>query len=491
MPLPLLVAVVVAFGLDTPGDLDLLAPAEVLRRLLETLGGVVVVAVTAGVLGLVLASAARREGGPTVRLRRTYLLGSRACEVLALGTFAWIIHSVGWRQVVRSGFNLRGAILADEVLILAPFLLSQLAVWAGLYPAERALRSRAVPSAGGVFGHVARRARQTMGLILPVVLIFALGQDLVGRFLPSASGDAWVQVGVMAAMGALVLVFSPAFVRMAWPTRRLEDGPLRDRLERLAARHRFRCTDILVWETGGTAVNAGVTGALPWFRYVLLTDALIERLDARQVAAVFGHEVGHIAHRHLLSFGLFFLGSLGILALMGQGIEAYVTLPAGVDTEDLAATTVLQSAVFLGLVVAYFLGVFGLLSRRFERQADVYGCRAVSCDVDGCPPHIDVDGKPGAALTGPAPGLCILGIRIFAEALADVARLNGIDRDVRSWRHGSIGRRIAFVEGLAGRPEAERRFQAGTVRLRLGLLVLLAGSVALAVAAGSVEYLGR
>jgi STE24 endopeptidase len=491
MPLPLLVAVVVAFGLDTPGDLGPLAFAEILARLLETLGGMFIVAATAGALGFGLASAARRAGRPTARIRRVYILGSRACEVLAVGVFAWTIHAVGWRQVVRSGFHLRGAILLDEILILAPFLLSQLAVWAGLYPAERALRPWSTLASGGVVGHVARRARQTMGLVLPVVLIFALGQDLVGRMAPSTSGDAWVQVGVMAAMGALVLVLSPAFVRLAWPTRRLEDGPLRDRLERLAARHRFRCTDILVWETGGTVVNAGVTGALPWFRYVLLTDALIDGLDPRQVAAVFGHEVGHIAHRHLLSFGLFFLGSLGILALMGQGIEAYVTLPKGADTDDLMATTALQSAVFLGLVVAYFLGVFGLLSRRFERQADVYGCRAVSCDDDGCPPHLDVDGKAGSVMTGPASGLCLLGIRIFAEALSDVARLNGIDRDVKSWRHGSIGRRIEFVEGLAGRPEAERQFQAGTLRLRLGLLVLLAGSVALAVAAGSVEYLGR
>ena len=36
------------------------------------------------------------------------------------------------------------------------------------------------------------------------------------------------------------------------------------RLERLANRFQFRYTDILVWDTDGAIVNAGVTGALPW-----------------------------------------------------------------------------------------------------------------------------------------------------------------------------------------------------------------------------------
>ena len=111
---------------------------------------------------------------------------------------------------------------------------------------------------------------------------------------------------------------SPLFVRLAWPTRTLPPGPLRQRLERLASRVGFRCTDILVWDTGHVLVNAGVTGALPWFRYVLLSDALIESLTPAEVAAVFGHEVGHIAHRHLLYFGFFFLGSLGVMALVAR-----------------------------------------------------------------------------------------------------------------------------------------------------------------------------
>ena len=137
----------------------------------------------------------------------------------------------------------------------------------------------------------------------------------------SAAGRRW---RAWPSMGLLVLVLSPLFVRLAWPTRPLPPGPLRDRLEHLAKRFGFRCTDILVWDTGHVLVNAGVTGALPWFRYVLLTDALIENLNPLEVAAVFGHEIGHIAHRHLFYFGFFFVGSLGVMALLAKVIDAYL-----------------------------------------------------------------------------------------------------------------------------------------------------------------------
>ena len=81
-------------------------------------------------------------------------------------------------------------------------------------------------------------------------------------------------------LGTLVLAISPFFIRLAWPTRPLPEGPLRRRLERIANRVGFRYTDVLVWDTGNMMVNACVTGILPGFRYVLLTDALIDSSDA-------------------------------------------------------------------------------------------------------------------------------------------------------------------------------------------------------------------
>src|SRR5262249_37034915 len=186
-----------------------------------------------------------------------------------------------------------------------------------------------------------------------------------------------------------VLVLSPSFVRLAWPTRPLPPGPLRDRLEHLAKRFGFRCTDILVWDTGNVLVNAGVTGAVPWFRYVLLTDALIDSMNPLEIAAVFGHEIGHIAHRHLYFLGFFALGSLGVMAVLLKVIDGYVVyvptfvMPSGPWGLNLVA--ILQSVLGVLSLGLYFLLVFGHLSRRFERQADVFGCRTVSCGQSDCP----------------------------------------------------------------------------------------------------------
>jgi STE24 endopeptidase len=234
-------------------------------------------------------------------------------------------------------------------------------------------------------------------------------------------------------------------------------------------------------------VNAGVTGSLPWFRYEFLSDALVESLSPHEIAAVFGHEIGHIAHRHLPYFGFFIVGSLGVLALATAAINQMLDilqLPAFV--QGTPAALVLEVVSTLALVGGYLLFVFGFLSRRFERQADIFGCRVVSCGVAECPPHRDLDGLLSLAQgTGPAsPGLCRVGIETFVSALANVAVLNGMKPSAWSWRHGSILRRITFLEGLLERPEVERRFQSGLRWIKWGMAVALLAALALVWATG-------
>jgi STE24 endopeptidase len=287
----------------------------------------------------------------------------------------------------------------------------------------------------------------------------------------------------------VIVSLSPALIRLTWPTTTLPAGPLRDRLEGLSERLDFRFTDILLWETGGSVINAGVTGALPWFRYVLLTDALVANLEPRQVEAVFGHEVGHVAHRHLAYFATFFLGSFGVMALVVFGIDRSLAIdgPLWLGPSSPWLEWVLQSGAALGLVAGYFAVVFGVLSRRLERQADVFGCRSVSCGRLTCPPHLDVNVAPERA--GDASGVCPVGVRTFIEALTAVAAMNGIDPASRSWRHGSISGRIAFLERLELRPETERAFQRQTTTFRVSLVTFLGVAVAVAYWIGALAEL--
>jgi hypothetical protein len=78
-----------------------------------------------------------------------------------------------------------------------------------------------------------------------------------------------------------------------------------------------------------------------------------------------------------------------------------------------------------------------------------------------------------------------VGIRIFVNALSSVAMLNGMRPATWSWRHGSILRRIAFLESLIERPELEGRFQKSVRRMRRGVVAALVAALALALATGA------
>ncbi len=491
MPISLLLALLIAFGLDLPGS-PLLAQSPPFI-LLETAIAILLTALMAVGLGRWVASRVGHLGYVSGRACRIHGFGSRLLTVLGLATYAAILYVVGWSHLVLSTWGLQGLILVDDLAVFLPYLVIQVVIWLGLYPAERALHDERRYPALRVY--LALKTRQAFGLVLPVVLIFFVRQDVFARFWPDWHRNSVAEPLELAGLGALVLLMSPLFIRLAWPTRSMPAGPLRRRLERVARRVGFRFSDLLIWDTGNLMVNACVTGVLPWFRYVLLTDSLVETLSPAEAAAVFGHEVGHVAHRHLPFFGFFFLGSLGVLALLARFVsvsESWIQgLPWVSSGQSSQVRDLVEAMLMLGCLGAFFWVVFGYLSRRFERQADVFGCRVVSCGEPECPPHFDLDDgrlEPGPRIL-PTPSLCPVGIQIFADALATVARQNGIDAGSRSWRHGSIASRIAFLERLQLNPARERSFQHGVRSLRLWVSAFLILTLVLAVAMRSWELL--
>ncbi len=380
-------------------------------------------------------------------LRQSFLRANRLLGVLVMGAYLWTLLGANWLGVARGIAGASGLSVVEEVLLLAPFLAFQLVVWWGLLGAERALE---LPGAHRrALSWLFLEGRRQWGLVLPVLVVLLLAQDLVGLLRPTWAHDVLAQTILMGLMGVGVLILAPVLVRFAWPTRPLPPGELRSRLESVAQRHGFRFRDLLVWDTGGIMLNAVVTGVVPWSRFVLLTDALIDWLDDPQIEAIFGHEMGHIAHRHLGYLGFFCVASIGFVTL---GTEVVPTswlpsLPEGPWGEALGA-----SALLLAIGV-YFVIAFGAISRRFERQADIYGCKVAA-------------GTQGEALRPE-------GVSTFVQALEQTADFNGIDRKKHSWRHGSIAERVAFLQRLVEDPEAERRFQKRVERTRLGVAFAL------------------
>ncbi len=428
-----------------------------------------------------IASQVEQGAMPASRVRRRHIRGVQVLTILSLVVYGWIIHSVGWGRVVRANWGLGRLGLLNDVFVFLPFALIQMLIWWGQFVADRAFQRSIDRHPTGRLGrYLLLRSRQSLGLMMPVILLLVIRRDILTRFWPG-----WEELAIAGPIEVVLLIAlvmaAPLFVRFAWPTRPLPAGPLRSRLERAARCAGFRFRDILLWDTGNSVLNACVTGVVPGFRYVLLTDALVDTMTPVEVAAVFGHEIGHIAHRHLLYFGFFFAGSLAFLTLLTDGVAAGMTWLAMLPSMPAWALAAVgsdlgQEALVLAIAALYFWLVFGHLSRRFERQADVFGSKVVSCDLPACPPHLDMENEPS-----PSPSsrrrlpLCPGGLRTFSEALAIVAQCNNMEFRRRSWRHGSIASRILFLQGLEFDLGRERRFQREVVILRgvLGLILVL------------------
>ena len=105
-------------------------------------------------------------------VRRRYAFGARFLTVLSLVVYGWIIHWVGWSKMVRTNWGLGGLVLVDDFVVFLPYLSIQLLVWWGLFFAERALQIRQGPHAASPLGrYMVLKARQSLGLILPVILL--------------------------------------------------------------------------------------------------------------------------------------------------------------------------------------------------------------------------------------------------------------------------------------------------------------------------------
>src|SRR5262249_39057613 len=113
---------------------------------------------------------------------------------------------------------------------------------------------------------------------------------------------------------ATVFICMPWIIRLVLGLRPMPPGSLRTRLLGAAQRLKFRCSNILLWNTRGGVANAMVVGIMTWLRYVVLTDRLISEMTPSEAEAVFGHEVGHIKHRHMIYYLAFLLISLAVLS---------------------------------------------------------------------------------------------------------------------------------------------------------------------------------
>jgi Zn-dependent protease with chaperone function len=423
------------------------------------------------------------------RWRRSHFLGQ-------LGVYLAALYALGWAGTVRSWGTVDGRTMpALEVIILAPFLTGLIFGWAFFYGVERDMHESGSSAAERTFpsrcSYLGMQIRHNFLLLFPPLLLMTLQQTVL--WLAPALESHWLFK--VASVGMLIAVFLtlPWMLIFVLGLKPLPPGPLRDRLLATAERLGLQCREVLLWNTRKGMANALVTGILPRLRYVVVSDRLVSDLTPEEVEAVFGHEAGHVKHHHLLYYLVFLLLSMVVVGSFWEAVsslwaptepsdtslaavasETGMAVAAGVSQEE--PESILTMLPMLAILTGYMVVVFGYLSRRCESQADVYGCRAVSCAQPFCVEHGD-----GTVLVPRGHGLCATGIRTFISALEKVACVNGISRRRAGLLHPSIAHRVEFLHSLQTNPELEPQFQRRLGLFKWGLLAVLGALMAVLV----------
>ncbi len=338
---------------------------------------------------------------------------------------------LGWVGVVRTFVG--DPVVIDEVAALLPAVAAIVGVWASSFVIERRLRE------ARIIGQIDRgepvhspptRAQYVLGqfrlmaaptLIASLLLVgWAEAIELIRARLES--GGAWSAERLDLAAGAALLAGSvavvallPALWRVIWPTVRLPDGELRTALLRMTKLHGVRVSDLLIWQTGGAIVNGALVGLVPRLRYILLTDALLERLREQEVRAVMAHEVAHAKHRHIPWLIGAILVSVGLsAAAAGLVLGRVPGLERGGIELGVIAAAVVSSVLVLGYV-----------SRRFEEQADAFAAQSLALERTAIE-------NPALVRIGEADAGGMI------DALSAVALHNHMPASKFSYRHGSI-----------------------------------------------------
>ncbi len=427
--------------------------------------------------------------------------------------------------------------LVAEVIYILPAGLAWVGSWMANYELEFAIRERTFPyrlatglpthEMPGVGHYLSMQIRHNFYLVILVGVtsgVEELGERL-DPYVPHAAA-----LGTPLAIGAMLLMVPWLITRM-WSTVPLR-GELRMRLDRLAGQYHLRFRDIRIWKTHNHISNAAILGWVPFARYFLMTDALLETLTDQQIEAVFAHEVGHGVHRHIWWYLVGIIGALMVCAGVAEIAQSLIPSSwMGVWLHYLGDRDALDTLLVMGMLALFMSFGFSFVSHRFEHQADWFAAKHMGKELAAHPGSAPVvakalveepdplevtpalldpmmkeeptatekmtleeyaAGKPvdaavlvEAKTEGMGTGVnpAVAGAEVFISSLDTIIELAHRSRDKKGWMHPSVNNRMALLRNLAMNPGAVAAFQRRMVTTRiLILLIVVVGAAALVVA---------
>ncbi len=358
-----------------------------------------------------------------------------------------IIHATG---IYLGSFNLAKSLtpnipLLPELLILTPPLAMLCFAYYCYHPIENHFKQSTLitaldrgqpiyPNFTPAQYVLAQFRHQIAITLIPLLLIYIYNQ-----FTENLNYDKDYEALVHLPGPIAIFIFAPLILKNIWQTVPLPNSPLRTSLLNLCKKYKIKITQILLWQTNGSLINAAVIGLIPQIRYILMSDALLDQLSEDQTKAVMAHEIAHIKFKHMLTLGLsafaaFILAeriafplTFYTLTLFNQSLPTPYTIYQ--DTINIISLIPI-------LIIWYHL--FGYASRRMERQADTFA--VIHLSQENPNPESPNTITQQAAQT-------------MQNALGAIAKLNHSKPEKHTWRHGSITSRQNYLQTLPNTPQ--------------------------------------
>jgi len=343
-------------------------------------------------------------------------------SVVAICLFALDIHLFHlktWLQVipvVRSFSVLQG------ILAVLVFIAYQVTIWHFAFPAyDLAFQTRITRRS-----FIASNVKLNVPILFPwVILSFIYDLVFISSWtsLQSLMNRPEGEILFFSLFLFILMIFMPGLIRSWWSCKPFIPSEKVDALKSFMEEKRFKYQELLRWPIfEGRIMTAGIMGMVPRFRYILITESLMDILSIEELKAVLAHEMGHARYRHFFFYLVFFIGfavvSTGLWDFFAVLLSTRPFLMRIIGTGGSADATFLHFLLALPVLVSmvvYFRYVMGFFMRHFERQADLY-----SAFIMGSP-------------------------RETISSLEKIAILSGKIRDLPSWHHFSIRQRVDYL----------------------------------------------
>lgn len=385
----------------------------------------------------------QQQNAILTRLSRTHSIVWAATGLLI---FTWL----DWPSLVAQNWRLAEVPVLYELTLLSPLVLSLIGSWCAFFDIQQrygSAKNRWCLHWRKRWAFVSVRIRLHLASVLvPLVLILTAMRH--GHLLQNLTVPQIVLA--VATAGLWISAVMPLLLLTIWQTRPIADGQLLNSLRDVCRTSGVAVTRIRVWKTDNQIANAAVTGLLPGFRIVLLTDALVKYFTAEEVAAIVRHEAGHVKLLHL-PLKIFFVMLPMVALILDQ------THPIGIHRWIESAligggllhyhVVIISQCVVAIIFVAYLFFVLRWLNHQLEHEADLFAALELG--------HRDATNANEHART----------------ALEKLAAIAPHHLNHATFLHPSIASRIQLLESAATNRSIGRDFQRSFRRRNVMILI--------------------